>query len=259
MKDLKNYLDELVIKYETEDFIKKDPVQFPHRFRTQTDIEVSALISSCLAYGKREAFIEKLEFIHKIMGNSPADFCLNFDLLRDIHFFENFCYRFTSGTDISLLINSLSLSLKEFTTIENMFMQNYKISDICIKNALIHFVERFYEYNVNNSYNKKGLCYLLPNPKSGSACKRLNLFLKWMVRKAPVDLNIWKNVDPSKLLIPLDVHVARISRKLEFTSRKSNDWLTAQEITEKLRKFDAKDPVKYDFALFDIGIDKLLN
>jgi len=258
MKNLRKYLDDLVIKYETKDFIEKDPVKFPHKFENQTDIEISALISSCLAYGKREAFIAKLELIHKTMGNSPTDFCLNFDFSKNNAVFENFCYRFTGGNDIALLINSISCALKEFTTLENTFMQDYSFSDKKIKNSLEYFVDKLWKYNDNIGGDKKGFYYLLPTPKSGSTCKRLNLFLKWMVRKGPVDLNLWKNVHPSKLIIPLDVHVAKISRKLELTARKSNDWKTAEEITEKLRRFDPNDPIKYDFALFDIGLDKLL-
>ncbi|MDD3593852.1 MAG: TIGR02757 family protein [Candidatus Gastranaerophilales bacterium] len=244
---MKELLDKLAAKYETPDFIKSDPVQFPHRYSKKQDIEISGIISSSFAYGKRTLFIEKLKFIHSVMGKSPHEFCVNFTVKDEKHF-ENFRYRFNNGNDIITLINSLSAIYQNNNSLEDLLVK-FKTEDTP-KNILNVLIQHLYPDNCS-----KGFCYLLPNPSSNSACKRLNLFLKWMVRGGSVDLNNWTIIDKKNLIIPLDTHVARISRYLNLTSRKSNDWTTAREITDNLKKFDANDPVKYDFALFGYGVE----
>jgi len=257
---LKMFLDKLVIKYETVDFIASDPIQFPHRFLDKTDQEVSGLISSCLAYGRREKIIEDVETIHKLMNNKPAEFAKNFNLAKDLKYFINFRHRYTEGKDVAMLIHLIGRTLEEYTDLETVFLQGYSANDINIKPALSIFVNKLKSYIPANEDNLSGINYLLPNPSKGSACKRLNLFLKWMIRPGPVDLNNWKKISPNKLIIPLDTHVARLSRKLNLVSRKADDWVTAEEITENLKKLDPNDPVKYDFAIFGLGVsgeDKL--
>jgi uncharacterized protein (TIGR02757 family) len=251
---LKNLLDKLVKKYETPDFIQNDPVQFPHRFSNKTDIEVSGLISSCLAYGRREKIIEDVKIIHKMMDYKPAEFAKNFDLNRDIKYFLDFRHRYTAGKDVAILIYLIGCTLKEYNNLEDAFVSGYSTDDKNIKPALTNFVNILKSYLPQNEDNITGINYLLPSPAKGSACKRLNLFLKWMVRPGPVDLNIWDKIPTVKLIIPLDTHVARLSRKLKLVNRKADDWITAEEITENLSKFDPNDPVKYDFAIFGLGI-----
>lgn len=252
MDNLKEKLDELVKRYETPDFIKSDPVQFLHRYKRFEDIEIAGLVGSSLAYGKREAFLEKLNYIFKIMGSSPYEFCLNLDKNALRHYFKDFKYRFNTGEDIILLMETLYRFYNENENLDNFVGQKIVSAKEKAKQAVCAISEEFTRGIKKNSY-----CYLFPSPKTGSACKRLNLFLKWMVRKSPVDAGIWSALEPKDLIIPLDVHVARVSRGLKLTTRKSNDWQTAEEITSKLREFDAIDPIKYDFALFDIGIDKV--
>ncbi len=247
-------LDDLVEKYETADFIADDPIQFPHRFENKCDAEISALITSCLAYGKREKIIEAVEYIHQIMENQPYKYCLGFDLEKNIDILNGFRYRYTNGLDVTLLLYFISCSLKKYDSLENHFMSCYNLEGQDLKGALAVFVGGLMDF-APRGVSLKGVRYLLPNSKAGSACKRLNLFLRWMVRKPPVDLNLWENIPASKLVIPVDVHVARVSRGLGFTSRKSNDWKTAQEITNVLKKYDPNDPVRYDFALFGLGIN----
>jgi len=251
---LKQFLDKLVKKYEITDFINSDPVQFPHRFSIKIDQEVSGLISSCLAYGKREKIIEDVEIIHKLMNYKPAEFAKNFDLKKDLKYFANFRHRYTEGKDVAMLIHLIGRVLLVYEGLENAFLSGYSDMDSNIKPALISFVNILKSYIPEDEENISGINYLLPSPEKGSACKRLNLFLKWMVRPGPVDLNIWKQISASKLIIPLDTHVARLSRKLNLVSRKADDWKTAEEITENLKKFDSADPVKYDFAIFGLGI-----
>jgi len=260
--DVKQFLDSLVKKYETPDFIKDDPVQFPHRFSDNADIEISGLISSCLAYGKRTKIIEDVDIVHKLMNNKPAEFVRNFDYERDLKYFLDFRHRYTAGTDVALLIHVIGQVLSEYDSLENVFMTNYSDDDINIKPALTGFVNILKSFIPDNIENFSGLNYLLPSPEKGSACKRLNLFLKWMVRSGPVDLNIWKKVSTDKLIMPLDIHVSKLSRKLNLTARKPDDWKTAEEITENLKMFDPNDPVKYDFAIFGLGItgdSKIIN
>jgi len=253
----KKYLAELVETYEIPDFIKDDPVQFPHNHTRQEDIEVSALISTCFAYGSRPKIIETLKYIHSHFNGSPAEFAKNFDIDRDAELFKGFIYRYNQERDLVQLIYVIGQTLKDYGTLEKAFLKGYNPKDKNIKQSLTNFVNLLRSYLPCTEERCKGLFHLLPNPEGGSACKRLNLFLKWMVRKKPVDLNLWKSIPANKLIIPLDTHVARISRKWELTSRKTDDWKTAEEITENLKKFDASDPVKYDFAIFGLGISGL--
>jgi uncharacterized protein (TIGR02757 family) len=257
-KNLKNRLDELVKKYETSDFINDDPVQFPHLFKNKRDQEVSGFIASCFAYGKREKIIETVGYIHKIMEYKPYDFCLNYDIDNDFKKFNGFSYRYNGQNDINLLMHIIGCALKEYESLENIFLKDYSINSNNIKQTLTSFVKVLYGYIPHYTESTKGIRHLIPNPENGSACKRLNLFLKWMVRKGSVDLNIWKNVSTSDLIIPLDTHVARVSRNIGLTERKADDWITASQITEKLKKFDPKDPAKYDFAIFGAGIAREL-
>jgi len=242
-KELKEYLDNLVIKYETSDFIINDPIQFPHRFKKKQDIEISALIASSLAFGKREKIIEAVEKIHQIMENEPHNFCQNYTP-SDRKIFENFKYRYIDGSNIADVFEGLAKVLKNFYSLEEIFLKHHNSDHQNVKEGLIGFVGEI--ITCGN--------YLLPCPSKKSACKRLNLFLKWMVRKPPVDLGIWQNIDASKLIIPLDVHVAKVSRNLGILKRNPNDWQSAYEITQMLKEFDPKDPTKYDFALFGAGI-----
>ena len=156
-----------------------------------------------------------------------------------------------------LLIYVIGQAIKEYGTLENAFLEGFNREDKSIKQSLTNFVNHLRSYIPCTEETCRGLFHLIPSPELGAHGKRLNLFLKWMIRKSPVDLNIWKNIPESKLIIPLDTHVARISRKWGLTSRNSNDWKTAEEITEKLKEFDSSDPVKYDFAIFGLGVSGL--
>lgn len=252
-ENLKELLDILVKKYETSLFICDDPVKFPHLFNNLQDQEISGLISSSLAYGKREKIIKDVEKIHQIMDFQPYKFVKNFDYKKDYKLFDDFIHRYTLGKDIALLILALNTVLKEYESLKNIFLEGFSPDDINIRQGLTHFVHKIRKYLPVNE-DLKGVHYLIPDPDKGSACKRLNLFLRWMARSGPVDLNIWKKIPASKLIIPLDVHVAKLSKKLQLTNRKVNDWKTAEEITAYLKQFDPYDPVKYDFALFGMGI-----
>ncbi len=252
MNKLKKILDNLVEKYESKSFIDSDPIKFLHKHKSKQDIEISGLISSSLAYGKREAFIEKLNYIHQLFGTNPYKFCLNLNQNLCKEHFKDFKYRFNTGSDICCLLEKLHKFYNENLSIDDFLKEKLNTQTNLAKKAITILSQELCNGNFSKSY-----CYLFPNPEANSACKRLNLFFKWMVRKSPVDMGIWTSLSSKDLIIPLDVHVAKVSRALNFTKRKTNDWQTAEEITAKLREFDPNDPVKYDFALFDIGIEKL--
>ena len=246
----KLYLDELVEQYENEEFIKDDPIQFIHRFKNKNDIEIAAFIASMFAYGKREAFIKKLNILFAKMNEQPLNFILSYT--KENHILDDFDYRFSVGVDIAQIILILKELYSSGETLETLFKHGYEQTH-SIKGMLQCFIDYFYarvELPVT-----KGFYHLLPNPAKNSACKRLHMFLRWMVREGGVDLGLWKFVDKSELIIPLDVHVAKVSRSLGLLTRKQNDYQAAIELTNKLREFCPKDPVKYDFAMFGYGVN----
>ncbi len=246
---IKEYLDDLVKTYEVPAFIGDDPVQFPHRYQKKEDIEIAAFIASVFAYGKREAFISKLNILFERMGDKPYEFVVNFDENSTV--VDDIDYRFSVGIDLKQIIIILKKLYNEGRSLEALFAYGWEQSkDV---GAMLQVVVDYFYSNVTLPVTK-GFYHLLPNPSKKSACKRLNMFLRWMVRKSSVDLGVWAFMPKSELLIPLDVHVAKISRQLGLLSRNQNDYLAVIELTGQLKKFDPSDPVKYDFAMFGYGV-----
>lgn len=241
-------LDKLAEKYEIEEFIKDDPIQFPHRFKNVEDIEIAAFLASIFAYGNRKIFIKKLDELFKIMKNQPLEFVLNFNPKT----LKEFNYRFAKDFDVIEVFNILNKLYKDGGSLKALFEYGYKL-DGSILIMLQSVVDYFYA-NVQNEVGQ-GFYHLIPNPKNGGAVKRLNMFLRWIVRKGPVDLGIWDFIPTSELLIPLDVHVARISREMGLLTRNSNDFKAVLELNEKLKQFDPNDPAKFDFAMFGLGVN----
>lgn len=256
---LKESLDNFYKSYNLTERINSDPIEFPHRYKRPQDIEVVGLIASSLAYGKVTLFKPVLERIFKVMGESPSDFLLHFDIKKNVPLFTDIKYRMNKNEDILCLIYLVSAVLKEHGSLKRLFMSFYNPMDDDIGPALSGFVDYFLKIDTSAVYGKDimpfGLLQFLPSPVKGSTCKRFNMFLRWMVRSGDgVDFGIWNHVPPSKLIIPIDTHIARISRNISLTNRKSVDWKMAKEITENLKIFDPNDPVKYDFALCHMGI-----
>lgn len=245
-------LEELVRKYETEDFIKDDPIQFPHRFKNPQDVEIAAFVSSLFAYGNRKIFIKRLDELFKIMQNEPLEYILNFNAQT----LAGFNYRFAKDFDIIEVFKVLNKLYKEDKGLKALFEYGYSIDNSIL--TMYQAVTDYFYSNVNNEVGM-GFYHLIPNPKNGGAMKRMNMFLRWMVRKRPVDLGLWNFIPASELLIPLDVHVARISREMGLLKRNSNDFKAVWELTENLKKFDSNDPAKFDFAIFGLGINELKN
>lgn len=261
MRSLKETLDRFYREYNFKERLKHDPIEFPHRYSDPDDIEIAGFIASSFAYGRIDLFKPVIEKILKPGGIHPASFILNFNLKKDSKYFKDISYRFSGEDDILCFVYMLSSALKKWGSLRNLFYHNYCPEDKDIQNALTGFINFFLSIDTSAIYKKDvkphGLSHFFPSPEKGSACKRLNLFLRWMVRKKDVDLGIWNKIPPSKLIIPLDTHIARISQCLGLTQRKAADWKTAVEITSALREMDPQDPIKYDFALCHHGISGL--
>ena len=240
-------IDKLVEKYETSDFIKDDPIQFPHRFTKKEDIEIAGFISSLVAYGKREVFIKKLNELFNIAQNEPYNFIVNFEpkILGDF----NYC--FGKPQDFVQIFQILQNLYKKDGGLEELFKYGYE--NPVNNNIFIPVTDYFYTRILNEKVS--GFSNMIPDARKNSAMKRMCMLLRWFVRDGVVDLGIWDFMPKSDLLIPLDTHVARISRELGLLTRHTNDYKSVLEITNNLRKYDLYDPIKYDFALFGYGVN----
>jgi uncharacterized protein (TIGR02757 family) len=243
-------LEALYATHNQRCFVHPDPLEFLYRYENPGDREIVALIASSLAYGKVEQILKSVDKVLRRMGPSPFDFLCS-SPFRTIHTaFENFKHRFTPGADISLLLWSARNMIREYGSLRECFMAGYQCSHETILPALSAFVRHF--------HGDRSCCWsgFLPSPANGSACKRLNLFLRWMVRKDDVDPGGWSGIPPSKLVVPLDTHMHRIGLVLGLTKRTQADLRTAVEITEAFRSISPDDPVRYDFVLTRFGIRK---
>ena len=243
--NLKQQLDELVLKYETKDFIKDDPIQFPHRFKEIKDIELAGFIASVFAFGNRKVFIRKLNELFALFQNEPKNFIENFERKS----LKGFNYRFAKEEDVEEIFLVLKKLYSSNSSLEELFRYGYETKDF---HQMLKVVTDYFYSNMENTFGAK---YLIPDANKNGAMKRVNMLLRWLVRDGVVDLGVWKFIDKSELLIPLDTHVARISREMNLLKRNSNDFKAVKELTNELKIFDKNDPVKYDFAMFGYGID----
>jgi uncharacterized protein (TIGR02757 family) len=250
---LKEKLDKLYIKYSSK-YSSKDPVWMLHRFSDEKDIELIALITAAFAYGSVDQINSFINTLLVKIGNKPYEFTINFSKRKDKKYLKDLYYRFNSHLDIGDMFSSLNGALRKYGSLKKHFMSYYDDPNVNIIPALTGFTN---DLNKNiKKRNDKYYHYLFSNPQNKSTCKRMNLYLRWMVRKDEIDTGLWNEIHTSKLIMPVDTHIARISKKLGLVKRKSIDMKFAEELTEKLKTFDPIDPVKYDFALCHIGIDK---
>lgn len=258
MKNLRKILDRFYKEYPFKEKVQNDPIEFPHRYGGPADIELSAFIASSFAYGRVGLFKNTVEKILSRMGESPYEFLAGFNPKKHGGLFAGIKYRFNENEDILSLLLVLHRIIKKYNSIETAFMSFYRQEDRDIERGLSGLVTEALWTDTSAVYGKNvkppGLLQFFSSPANGSACKRANLFLRWMVRDRDIDFGLWKEVPKNKLIIPLDTHIARISRCLGLTFRKTQDWKMAVEITESLKRFDPEDPVKYDFALCHHGI-----
>ena len=249
-ENLKQFLDEKVKLYNRPDFIDLDPVSIPHGFSKKQDIEISGLIAAVLAWGQRVTIINKCREFFSYMDNDPHNFILQHQE-TDLKPFLNFRHRTFNPTDALYFIHWFRWYYQRKESLEEAFFpDNY--SEDHIGDGLITFFRMFFSLEDHPPRTRKHI----QTPERKSACKRINMFLRWMVRKDQngVDFGIWRRISPSQLICPLDLHVDRVARKLGLIERKQSDWLAALELTGQLKNLDPEDPVKYDYALFGLGI-----
>lgn len=266
IKELRLLLDSRVEQYNNEDFIELDPVSIPHLFTKKEDIEISGLLASIIAWGNRKMIVRNANRMMDLMGNEPYNFVMNADK-KEMEALEGFCHRTFNHTDLQFFIFALRNIYANHGGLEKVFTNpitdrevageycennNLNAPHISVaKRSIINFRETLLETEHLDRVTRH-----VSNPTANSACKRINMYLKWMVRndEKGVDFGIWNGFGTENLICPLDVHTGRIGRKLGLITRNQDDWKSAEELTSHLRLLDPKDPVKYDYALFGLGI-----
>lgn len=249
-KELGEFLEEKYHLYNQSNFVESDPIQIPHRFSKKEDIEIAGFLASVIAWGQRKTIINNANRLMEWMNESPHDFICNFEEL-DLKPFEQFVHRTFNGLDCITFLNALQSIYKNHGGLEAIMADCYKTDAAKPGSGWHNFKEAFFDIPHLPRTRKH-----LPDPLKGSAAKRMNMYLRWMVRKDKkgVDFGIWNDMSPADLYLPLDVHTSRVGRKLGLIERKQDDWKTVVELTENLKQFDPTDPVKYDFALFGLGV-----
>jgi uncharacterized protein (TIGR02757 family) len=239
-------------QYNQPNFIANDPISIPHRFSKKQDIEIMGFMAATLAWGQRITIINSCTKFANLMDNSPYDFIKNHQSI-DLKVFNDFKHRTFNSTDALHFIETLKKIYENSDTLETAFLAKFKTDDINTKSALIGFNELFFEDEFAPQRTQKHVA----SPKRKSSCKRLNMFLRWMVRNDTqgVDFGLWQTIKPAQLVMPIDVHVERVSRILGLIQTDKINWQAAEDLTETLKELDAQDPVKYDFALFGLGVE----
>lgn len=247
---LQEFFNKKVKEYNQPSFIATDPIYIPHLFTKKQDIEIAGFFAAIFAWGNRTTIINKSKELMQLMQMQPYSFCLNASP-AELKKLEGFKHRTFNTTDLLYCIEFFKQHYSQYDSLENAFLPNNKAPKN-IKDALSYFHHYFFSLEDAPKRTQKHIS----TPEKGSSCKRLNMFLRWMVRKdkSGVDFGIWKNIQPNQLICPMDVHVARVAKRFNLLDRKQTDWLAAEELTNYLKKLDPKDPAKYDFALFGLGV-----
>jgi uncharacterized protein (TIGR02757 family) len=255
--DLKATLDRLYADFNHADSAT-DPIQIVRRFTRDDDREIVGFIAGALAFGRVLSVLQSIERMVAVMGPEPAAYVRQFDPRRDGPAFAGIVHRWTRGPDLVALLWILRQMVDRAGSVEGFFLEGYGAPAEDIEGALTSFSTRALALDVKAAYRRvperPGVCYFFPRPSAGSGCKRLNLFLRWMVRRDALDLGVWRRVSPSQLIVPLDTHVIRVGRCLRLTTYTSPGWRMARDITASLRRLDPEDPVKYDYALCHLGM-----
>ncbi|MFT7344364.1 MAG: hypothetical protein ACI9XP_000948 [Lentimonas sp.] len=248
-EELKNFLDEKALSYNNPDFITEDPIGLVRRFEDTKDREIMGLITATIAWGNRKSILKSGEKLIQLFGFSPYEFVQNYSPKQSKNL--NFVHRTFQSEDLDYFIRILQKAYSEFDSISSLFNDNTEVPSV--KSRIMNF--RSYCMQIEHHQRSEKH---ISNPDKGSSSKRLNMFLRWMVRQDNngVDLGLWSNISMSELNVPLDVHTGNIARKLGLITRNANDWKALEELMGFLRKMDPKDPSKYDFALFGLGVNE---
>lgn len=239
-------LEEKYVQYNQFQFIETDPISIPHLFDKKEDIEIAGFLSAIIAWGQRKTIISNAKKIVELMDMQPHDFVMHHHK-NELKRFASFKHRTFNASDLSYFISALQHIYKKHNGMEAVFA----IHSSDMKQAIFHFREVFFELPYQSRTTKH-----IANPYKNSAAKRINMYLRWMVRKDSrgVDFGIWKSISPAQLMCPLDVHSGNVARKLGLLTRQQDDWKAVEELTQQLRLFDKADPIKYDFSLFGLGV-----
>jgi len=251
LEKLKDFLDRKVEEYDIPAFIKDDPISIPHLFNNKQDIEVAAFFASIFAWGNRTTIIQKSLELMKLMDMQPHAFIMGAGD-GDLRKLKSFKHRTFNTTDLLYFLEFFRHHYSTNKSLESAFTRSMTKKDETVERAL----NGFYDYFFSLEHVPKRTMKHIASPAKKSSCKRLNMFLRWMVRKDSkgVDLGIWNNISPKQLVCPIDLHVARVAKRFNLLTRKQTDWAAALELTSSLKQLDPKDPVKYDFALFGLGV-----
>lgn len=250
---LQQPLDRLYREFDWAGRVEQDAIQFPHRYRDPADIEIAGLFASCMAYGRVDLFGPWVTWVLDRMGPSPARFVRGFDLAQHAQVFAGFRYRFNRDRDVLAFCLAAQRLLAGHGSLEAFFREGYSAQHGHVGPALERFAQGFVAQDLSAVFPRNRLSYgfkhWFPRPSTGGACKRLHLYLRWMVRREPPDFGIWRGIPPSALLMPVDTHIENMARSIGLTRRRSRTWRMVEELTAALRRLDPGDPVKYDFAL----------
>lgn len=248
-EEIKKLLEEKYETYATEEFIAGDPVAIPHLFSRKENIEIAGFLSASIAWGLRTTIVKNARHLMQIMDFDPWEYIINIEE-QDLEELQDFCHRTFNGTDLIFFIKALSNIYRNHGGLEKVFMKGYHRNQ-SIKDALIYFRKVFFKIDHPQRTEKH-----ISSIENGAAAKRLNMFLRWMVRTeaSGIDFGLWKEISPAHLYLPLDIHTGNVARALGLLKRRQNDWKAVEELTEVLKEFDPVDPVKYDYALFGMGI-----
>jgi uncharacterized protein (TIGR02757 family) len=259
--DLRTFLDKKVAEYNTPSFIPDDPVSIPHEYSLKQDIEISAFFTAIFSWGNRTNIIRKTQELMQLMDRSPYQFILQHEE-KDLIPFLGFKHRTFNATDLLYFISFFRHHYDHHASLEDAFLLPWESGEREV--AATHLkawradgaLSAFYHYFFSLPDAPPRTRKHIAAPEKNSACKRINMFLRWMVRRdgQGVDFGIWRRIPTARLICPLDLHVARVAKRFNLLSRKSSDWLAATELTDNLRLLDPKDPTKYDFALFGLGV-----
>lgn len=245
-QELKSLFNQKVLEYKQSSFIESDPIQIPHRFTRKEDIEIIGFLVASISWGQRATIIKNGLVLCELMGNNPLEFITNKSGLP--HLSKKFVHRTFNSIDLEFFLQSLRSLYMKADGLEGAFSNGSNMME-----RLTFFREQFFKASHQKRSEKH-----VSNPMSGSACKRINMFLRWMVRNDDVDFGLWKEIAPSELLLPLDVHTGNVSREFGLLSRKQNDWRAVEEVSNRLKLWNPDDPIRYDFALFGIGVNQKL-
>jgi uncharacterized protein (TIGR02757 family) len=235
-----------------------DPIQIVRRYARDDDREIVGLAAASLAFGRVSSVLQSIERMAAVMGAAPAAYVRRFDCRRDGPAFADIVHRWTGGNDLVALLWVARQMIDRAGSVEGFFLEGYDAAADDVESAIESFSTRAMALDLKSAYGRvprrPGVCFFFPRPSTGSACKRMNLYLRWMVRRDALDLGVWRRVSPAKLIVPLDTHVIRVGRQLRLTRYASPGWRMARDITASLRRLEPSDPVKYDYSLCHLGM-----